>query len=821
MSKTLIIAEKPSVAGEIAKALGGFTKSQNNYERDDIIVAPAVGHLIELSAPQSLLDSAKTMAALPLVPKPFVMSPIRDSASYYKNLNALMARSDVSSVVNACDAGREGELIFRLIYEHAKCRKTMKRMWLRTMTADGIREAFNAMEPGSNYDDLADAARSRAEADWIIGINGSRAMTHIFNQKSSQFEFVTMGRVQSPTLALVVKRELDIRNFVPKDYWEVHGKFALPTGRYTAKWHRQGAQEEGVDADSKTRFNVAAEAEAVAARTRGKTADRVVDESKQTKENAPALYDLTTLQREANRRFKIGAKKTLDIAQALYETHKATTYPRTDAQALPEDYVDTAVDVLGKLSGGTYGPHAQRVLDNGWCKPNPVIFNNEKISDHFAIIPTGIVPSGLSREEALVYDLICKRFIAVFHPAAEFLVTTRSTFIGSDLFKCSGKVCVSPGWQQVYAAEAKDEDAVEEGALCPYSPGDVAKAAEVAVVGLQTKPPVRFTEGTLLGAMETAGKLVDDDAMRQAMKERGLGTPATRANIIEGLFVSKTASGKPRKPYCQRTLQGKTEYIQPTDHGISLIKYAHESNWGDLVSPAMTGEWEMMLREVESGKRTRTDFMNGIVAQITRMVGVLKDAHASAEANEATTTLDVTCPSCSGEVIGTSRIIRCKTACGFEMRRVAYGRTFTDADFATLLANGKAGPFTFVSVKTNREYAGEVKLKPDWSLEMSFVDAPRPNTTGPAIGAPCPKCGGSVAITDGKWPAAMCAAACGFRMSMEIAKRKLKPQDIETLLKTRRLSSYHGYVSSAGKKFAASLELKPDFSGVSFVFEDR
>ncbi|HWJ94301.1 MAG TPA: DNA topoisomerase III, partial [Telluria sp.] len=537
MTKTLIIAEKPSVANDIAKALGGFTKHDEYFESDEYVLSSAVGHLLEIAVPEEydVKRGKWSFTHLPMIPPYFALNPIAKTESRLKVLNKLIKRKDVSALVNACDAGREGELIFRLIVQNAKAKQPIKRLWLQSMTPTAIRDGFAHLRSDDEMLPLADAARCRSEADWLIGINGTRAMT-AFNSKEGGFYLTTVGRVQTPTLSIVVDREEKIKKFIPRDYWEVRAEFVCAAGVYEGRWLDTKFKKDENDPEKRAeRLWSRAAADSVVAACRGKQGV-VTEESKPTTSMAPALFDLTSLQREANGRFGFSAKNTLGLAQALYEKHKVLTYPRTDSRALPEDYIDTVRSTLEVLKeNANYYQFAKQILDKGWVKPNKRIFDNSKISDHFAIIPTGVVPKNLSEPEQKLYDLVTRRFMAIFFPAAEFLVTTRFTEVSGHQFKTEGKVMTNPGWLAVYGKDAQGDD--KEGAnLVPVAQGEKVLADKLSANGLVTKPPARYSEATLLSAMEGAGKLVDDDELRDAMAGKGLGTPATRAAIIEGLL---------------------------------------------------------------------------------------------------------------------------------------------------------------------------------------------------------------------------------------------------------------------------------------------
>ncbi|HEX9046018.1 MAG TPA: DNA topoisomerase, partial [Verrucomicrobiae bacterium] len=510
MGKTLIIAEKPSVASDISKALGKFQKHDDYFENDEYVISSAVGHLLELIVPEEF-DVKKgkwTFKCLPVIPPHFALQPIERNENRLKVLKKLIKRPDVTELVNACDAGREGELIFRNIVRYTSAKQPSKRLWLQSMTPAAIRDGFAALKSDAEMLPLSDAATSRAEADWLVGINGTRAMT-AFNSKQGGFFKTPVGRVQTPTLAILVEREERIRRFVPRDYWEVIGTFDCAAGNYTGRWFAEKFVKSDTDDQLKPeRIWDKAKADEIGAKCLGKPGI-VTEESKPTTSLSPLLYDLTSLQREANSRFGFSAKNTLALAQALYEKHKVLTYPRTDSRALPEDYIATVKTTLTMLEGVTgYSTFAEQILKSGWVHPNKRIFNNAKISDHFAIIPTSLAPKSLSEPEQKLYDLVTKRFLAIFYPAAEFLETTRITRVEGEPFKSAGKVLIKPGWLAVYG---KQSDADETPSLAPVKPGETVKTSEVEVKQNVTKPPPRFTEATLLSAMEGAGKLVDDD----------------------------------------------------------------------------------------------------------------------------------------------------------------------------------------------------------------------------------------------------------------------------------------------------------------------
>ena len=551
MAKTLIIAEKPSVAADIARAIGGFTRHDDYFESDKQVLSAAVGHLLEIGMPEEeeVKRGKWTFAHLPAVPSKFALKPIEKNENRLKTLLKLIKRKDVSALINACDAGREGELIFRYIVQYAKTAKPIKRLWLQSMTPAAIRDGFAQLRTDETMLPLADAAVCRSEADWLVGINGTRAMT-AFNSKSGGFQLTTVGRVQTPTLAILVEREEKIRAFRPRNYWEIIGTFRAAGGEYTGRWFDETFRRVDDDPDLRAeRVWEEARAQRIADLCAGKPGT-VTEESKPSTQSPPLLYDLTSLQREANGRFGFSARTTLSLAQALYEKHKVLTYPRTDARALPEDYIGTVKATLEELSeSNAFGGFAREIIKHKWVRPNKRVFDNSKISDHFAIIPTLARPKQLNEIETKLYDLVVRRFLAVFYPAAEHLLTTRITRVEDEPFKTEGRILVTPGWLAVYGKEAQGEEA----SLAPVKPNEKVATDKVDVVPLVTKAPPRLNEATLLSAMEGAGKLIEDDDLREAMREKGLGTPATRAwPACQGPFRASLRAVRRPQSACRR-----------------------------------------------------------------------------------------------------------------------------------------------------------------------------------------------------------------------------------------------------------------------------
>src|SRR5947199_8572800 len=596
MAKTLVVAEKPSVGRDLAGALPGkFEKDEGFLESDEYVITWAVGHLVQLAEPEDYDERFKKwrMADLPIVPDEFKLrARDKKAEKQLKVIHKLLKRDDVDRIVNACDAGREGELIFAYIYETSGVDKPVERLWISSMTKQAIREGFEQLRPGEQLRRLEAAARSRSEADWLVGMNATRAAT--IRGRAWVGGVVSLGRVQTPTLALMVKREREIQAFVPGPYWLVHAQF---DPRYEGLWF------EG----DETRLKEAKRAEEIAAKVSGAEGTVESVERKEQSERAPLLYDLTSLQRDANRRFGFSARRTLQAAQSLYENKKAITYPRTSSRWLSGDLVPQLKPTAGTLEPiGEYAAAARYVLALGQLPLGRVV-NDAKVDDHHAIIPTDVDHDvdTFSPDERRVFDLVARRFLAVFHPPARYARTTVVTPVEEERFRTRGKVTLEAGWRGVYGllseadqqAARQDEDAENESAELPtLQQGQAVKCTAAEVEAKETRPPPRYTEATLLSAMETAGKLIDDEELREAMKERGLGTPATRAETIETLI---------RREYVERVRKD----LQATPKGLQVITML-ESH--PLTSPELTGGWEKRLADIEHGSGDRGAFMKEI-----------------------------------------------------------------------------------------------------------------------------------------------------------------------------------------------------------------
>ncbi|WP_460489410.1 DNA topoisomerase III [Curvibacter fontanus] len=842
--KTLVIAEKPSVAQDIVRALtataGKFEKHDEFFESEGYVVTSAVGHLVEIQAPEQydVKRGKWSFAHLPVIPPHFDLKPVDKTKTRLNAVVKLAKRKDVGQLINACDAGREGELIFRLIEQYAggakPLGKPVSRLWLQSMTPQAIRDGFDKLRSDKQMLPLADAARSRSEADWLVGINGTRAMT-AFNSRDGGFFLTTVGRVQTPTLAVVVEREEQIRKFISRNYWEVHASFGAKAGDYPGKWFDPKWKKTEDDAEKRAdRVWSEKEATAIADAVRGQTAT-VTEESKPSTQASPMLFDLTSLQREANGKFGFSAKTTLSIAQSLYERHKALTYPRTDSRHLPEDYLAVAKDTFGMLADSGLkhlAPHAATAIKGGYVKPNKRIFDNAKVSDHFAIIPTLQAPSGLSEAEQKLYDLVARRFMAVFFPSAEYQVTTRITVAAGHNFKSEGKVLVKPGWLAIYGKEAEDEMAPGEGSskvLVPVQAGEKVKTNAVDPKGLKTRPPARYSEATLLSAMEGAGKLIEDDELREAMHEKGLGTPATRAAIIEGLLNEKYMLREGRE-------------LIPTAKAFQLMTLLRGLGVEELSKPELTGEWEYKLSEMEHGRLSRAEFMREIAAMTEHIVKKAKEYDRDTIPGDYAT-LTTPCPNCGGVVRENYRRYACvgksgaAEGCGFSFGKTPAGRTFEVAEVEAFLRDKRIGPLDGFRSKAGWPFTAEMVIKFDdetknYKLEFDFGNDNAEETgelvdfsAKESLGA-CPKCGGAVYehgknyVCEKTVPTlAQPTPSCDFKSGQIILQQPIEREQMVKLLSTGKTDLLDKFVSMRTRRpFKAFLAWSAEENKVAFEF---
>ncbi len=828
MGKTLIIAEKPSVMTDLSrvltKVLGKFEKNGSGrdvfFENDSAIITSAVGHLVELRMPMG--PNGKKLPwnfnVLPAIPEKFDLDPIPDSEARLKQVLKLAKRKDVDDIVNACDAGREGELIFRYIMEIGKIDKPVKRLWMQSMTNDSILEAWKNLRPGEQMKPLADAAKCRSESDWLVGLNATRALT-CFNSRHGGFNITAAGRVQTPTLAILAQREAEIRAFKPTPYFEVHGTFGVQAGEYLGKWIDEAwKKSEDAPLSKPERIWDRQTAEDIVARCTGKRGV-ISEEKKASTQISPQLYDLTTLQREA----PFSAKGTLQIAQALYEKHKMITYPRTDSRYLPEDYTGNVRETMQDVGNSDLdvAKYAKAVLAGSDEKGPRLhksrrVFDSKKVSDHFAIIPTGKFAK-LSEAEQKLYDMIVKRFIAVFYPVAEFEQTTRLTRIEKDCFKTEGRILVKPGWLEVYGrrpgvAAGKDE-------LVPVAAGESASTEAVELLEEETKPPARMTESTLLSAMEGAGKLIDDEALREAMADRGLGTPATRAATIEGLISQK---------YLAR--EGRELFVSGS--GMRLIELVREMEIEGLYSPKLTGDWEFKLRQMEHGNLKRGDFMKEIIAYTNEIC--TKARHAADEAkSQVFPDLKVVCPMCGAASLKqTEATYECREAeCKFKAKKHIAGRLLTEEEAIQLFTTKHVGPLTGFKSKFNKPFDAALELDPKFKINFVFEnddrDGPPELSEEQLIGVATTEDGAShqVYATEKAYHVPGIVTKKdphGIRIGKSILQCEIPQDQVLKLISSGKTDVLKGFVSNRTKrKFDAHLTFDPKDGKIGFDFPPR
>ncbi|MGI8411930.1 MAG: DNA topoisomerase 3 [Solirubrobacteraceae bacterium] len=695
MAKTLVIAEKPSVGRDLVRVLPGvFAKAEGYLEGPEHVVTWAVGHLVALADPDEYDDKFKKwrMADLPIVPDRFKLV-VRDERSK-KQMTVVkrqLAREEIETVVNACDAGREGELIFAYLYEKSGSRKPVKRLWLNSMTKQAIKDAFGRLRPGAELASLEAAARSRSEADWIVGMNATRAAT--IRLRSSFDGAVSLGRVQTPTLAILARREEEIRAFRPEAYWVVDATFdTLEHGPrvYEGRYHAAAGATGAAQARG-PRIKSAAAAQAIVAACEGQAGSITRLEKTERRDRAPLLYDLTSLQRDANSRFGFSARRTLSAAQRLYEEHKALTYPRTNSRFLTGDMAGEIKPIAALVgSQAEYARGSQYVLGLD-VLPLGRVVNDAKVTDHHAIIPTRAERhpvEKMNEDDQRVYDLVVRRFLAAFHPEAVFENTRVETTVAQHLFRTSGKVMLVAGWRGVYgeaanadaasrpraAAGRSDDEEEREQQLPRLAQDERVDVKQVASEEKETKPPRRFSEGALLAAMETAGKLVEEEELREAMKDSGIGTPATRAAIIERLL---------QVGYIER--DGRALVV--TEKGLNVIRLLGQHA---LTSPDMTGEWEHRLAKIETGEDSREAFMGDIhkfmQATVLELDTKLKDVRIP-RANLGP------CPVCSRDIQENRKGYSCwgreDPGCGFVIWKAKAGKQLPVAVARELIKTGR------------------------------------------------------------------------------------------------------------------------------------
>ena len=847
MAKALVITEKPSVARDIAAALGGFREEDGWFEGEDYLLTFAVGHLYELLPPEEVDEKYKrwTLDVLPILPERFGYRAKKGQSERLRTIKRLIARDDVDRIVNACDAGREGELIFREIVENLGATQPVERLWLQSMTDEAIRGGFEALRDGEELRGLADAAVCRAQSDWLIGMNATRALTKRLKSRKEKTAW-SAGRVQTPTLAMLVGRELEVLAHLPKPYWRVTASFQHAGSSYEGSWFDPDFSGDGGDRKDDRIFE-RERAEAIAAAVGGQGA-LAGETRKPSRESAPTLFDLTGLQREANRRFSWSARRTLSAAQRCYERHKILTYPRTSSKCLPSDYratVDGVLDSFASQAGAgegfaDYAAAAARLRNDG-LQNTGRIFDDKGVSDHFAIVPTGTLPrEALSGDDKRLYDLVVRRFLGAFHPPAQWERVERTTRVGEHHFRTRARTLQVPGWRAVLPDT--DSEQVPLPALVPgqNESADVAvQALESELLEEQTKPPPRITEARLLSLMENAGQQVDDEEAASALSDKGIGTPATRAEIIENLIA---------KGYAVRV--GKA--LRPTVKGIRMIDTLRRIQIERLTSPQLTGEIEGHLLDVEKGKRSAADFMS----EITDYTVAIVDRAKTFEYDELYDPDETfgPCPSCGRPVIEMAWFYRCKEDppreedCPLRFWKDVSGRYLDKRSLRELIEKGQSSELDGFTARNGRTYRGTLELETEeWKVkvksagwnEESASDQPEYEVNPEPLGR-CPfeeDCSivesPTLFVCERKLKEDELSKeerkkrkeegqpqSCGFVFPRTVCKREITRDEAEHYLREGKTELLEDFTSRFGRPFSATLVLK-DNGRHGFEFPPR
>ncbi|MEN8188818.1 MAG: DNA topoisomerase III [Thermodesulfobacteriota bacterium] len=808
--KSLIIAEKPSVASDLVKALPGkFTRSKTHFESDRFIVSYAVGHLVAICYPEEIDPRYKSwsLSNLPIMPDNFPLKGISGTKSQLNALQKLIRRKDVTEVINACDAGREGELIFkyiiRYVWNKSVAKKRFKRLWLQSMTLDSIKDGFAHLREEAVMQPLEDTALCRSESDWLIGINATRALTS-FNSRRGGFFLTPCGRVQTPTLSLIVKRERQRLEFKPETFHTLQARFIYDEKSYLGKWIDPGFKKDKTNSHKRAdRIWQEEKGDEIIARCLNQPAE-VSDSSKKSTKRSPGLYDLTTLQREANSRFGFSAKNTLAMAQALYERHKVLTYPRTDSRHLPEDYLPTVKQSIGVQKKWNFGSFAAEALEKNYIKKDRRIFNNSKISDHHAIIPTTTLPKSLSEAEMKIYTMVVQRFLAVFFPPAQYLNTKRLSVVKEETFLTEGKILLEAGWRAIYGSAT---DNSKDVILDPVPDGEVVLCNEIDKNRAETKPPARFNEATLLSAMENSDRLINDEELADAMKERGLGTPATRAAIIEKLLKEK---------YIVR--EGKE--LTPTGKAFELLALLEGMHIDVLASPEMTGEWEHKLNMILHGEFTRDRFMEEIRQLTQRIVDQVSNFEKNETKEEA-----------SFSPVDNRRFFSTPTAYQSEdgaitIRKILGGRIMQVDEIVRIIQGETLGPFADFRSKKGKSFTASVRLQAN-KIEFLFADSTdeldleaikatpplgiSPTDQTPVFETPVAYMSQSALEGDKK---------SGLRIGKIILSKDIAPEQVRLLLTEGKTELIKGFISKKRRPFDAYL-LLDEKGKISFEFPPR
>ncbi len=857
LAKSLIITEKPSVARDITSVLGGFTEHEGYEENDEYVVTYAVGHLLELKAPEELDPAYKrwTLDNLPIIPEQFEFKAKPRQSERLRTIKKLIARDDVETLINACDAGREGEMIFRELVKYFGSDKPIRRLWLQSMTPEAIRDGFQRLRDGREFEGLAAAAECRSFADWLIGMNATRALTKRFKSRREGGAW-SAGRVQTPTLALLVDREKVVLEHVPRPFWRIEAEFEHEGVPYRGAWFDPDFEVGSDDQAKDDRIFDSERAARIVAAVTGQPA-LAGETRKPSRETAPQLFDLTSLQREANSRLGWSARRTLSAAQRCYDGHKILTYPRTDSRCLPSDYRATVRQVLDSFAGasgrsgpvplGEYARSARTLIERGLQNEGRA-FNDAGVSDHFAIVPTGRLPGdGLSGDDRRLFDMVTRRFLATFHPPAQWERVERTTVAAEQRFRTRARVLIEPGWRAVLGADPENE----ESPLPPLVAGE-SETSGVTVtlrqaesIEEETKPPPRITEARLLSLMENAGKEVEDEEIAAALHERGIGTPATRAEIIENLIG---------KGYVVR--QGKA--MPPTVKAMRLIDALEPIHIDRLASPALTGDLEYHLREVERGGRTAEDFMTEMKDYAREIVDVAKtfeyDAMYASEPDLGT------CPRTGRPVRESSWFYKADDVEDDKEKGVeplilwkdTSGRYLDRTNAKALLEEGKTGVLDGFTARSGRTYRGYLELDRDeWKVKVRSVgynedsasDVPEYEVNPEPLGR-CPfneecqvvetstqfvcqkvlKHEEEVAAKEDPEEAKKARKqkvdSCGFVFPRTVCKREVTRDEALVYLQNRRTDLLTDFTSRHGRPFSATLVLK-DNGRHGFEFPPR
>ncbi len=809
-NKTLIIAEKPSVAGDLVKILPGkFKKTKTHYEGDNYLVSYAIGHLVSICYPEEIDPRFQkwSMENLPILPEAFPLKGLSGTKGQLNALQKLIRRKDVTEIINACDAGREGELIFKYILKYvwntSVARKSFRRLWLQSMTSDSIKKGFENLKNNEEMVALEETALCRSESDWLIGINATRALTG-FNSRRGGFFLTPCGRVQTPTLSLLVKRERARQVFSPTPYCNLLSSFEYAGESYTGKWiDPEFKKDKKAPHTRADRIWDPKQADAIIAKCINQPAE-ITETSKKSTQRSPQLFDLTSLQREANTRFGFSAKNTLSLAQSLYERHKVLTYPRTDSRHLPEDYINTTKKVFQKQKGWIFREFAEIALEKKYIRPDKRIFNNAKISDHHAIIPTNVLPSSLSEPEHKIYQMVVQRFMAVFFPPAHFLNTKRLSIVETETFLTEGKIMTVPGWKAIYG---KKDHVSKDTILNTIPDGETVTCSGIEKEETETKPPPRFNEASLLSAMENSDKLVENDELADAMKERGLGTPATRAAIIEKLIKEK---------YVVR--EGKD--LTPTGKAFELLALLEAMKIEVLASPEMTGEWEHKLNQILKGKFTRDQFMKEIRELTEHITSQVKNFEKTEVRKEAPFS------PVNGIRFFTSPTAYLSEDEKIHIRKILGGRMMTTEEIVSLINGETLGPFSDFRSKKGKSFTASVRLTKN---KINFIFANSLDDLDMDAIKASPSLGFSPIDNTHVYetPAAYMSESAladnekqGLRISKIILSKELTPDNIKQLLSDGKTELIQGFISKKRRPFDAYLLLEKS-GKISFDFPPR